>query len=93
MVVAMVQFGDLSRSLWVAGAAMVVTSLEGWLLTPALQGRVARMNEVAVFIGLLFWSWIWGFWGAILAVPMMVVLKAICDHVEDLQPIGELLGD
>ena len=93
MVVAMVQFGDLSQALWVAGAAMVVTSLEGWLLTPLLQGRFARMNEVAVFIGLLFWSWIWGFWGAILAVPMMVVIKAICDHVEDLQPIGELLGD
>ena len=46
-----------------------------------------------IFIGLLFWSWVWGFWGAILAVPMMVVIKAICDHVEDLRPVGELLGD
>lgn len=92
-VVAMVQFRDVSSAAWVATVAMIITSIEGWLLTPALQGRVARMNEVAVFIGLLFWSWIWGFWGAILAVPMMVVVKAICDHVEDLQPIGELLGD
>ncbi len=92
-VVAMVQFRELSDAAWVAGVAMIITSLEGWLLTPALQGRVARMNEVAVFVGLLFWSWVWGFWGAILAVPMMVVMKAICDHVEDLQPIGELLGD
>ena len=92
-VVAMVQFENTAEAAWVAGVAMVITSLEGWLLTPALQGRVARMNEVAVFVGLLFWSWIWGFWGAILAVPMMVVVKAICDHVEDLQPIGELLGD
>jgi len=92
-VVAMVQFRDVASAAWVATVAMIITSIEGWLLTPALQGRVARMNEVAVFIGLLFWSWIWGFWGAILAVPMMVVVKAICDHVEDLQPIGELLGD
>ena len=92
-VVAMVQFRDVSSAVWVASVAMAITSIEGWLLTPALQGRVARMNEVAVFIGLLFWSWVWGFWGAILAVPMMVVVKAICDHVEDLQPIGELLGD
>ena len=92
-VVAMVQFRDVSSAGWVAAVAMIITSIEGWLLTPALQGRVARMNEVAVFVGLLFWSWIWGFWGAILAVPMMVVVKAICDHVEDLQPIGELLGD
>jgi predicted PurR-regulated permease PerM len=92
-VVGMVQFREVSQALWVASVAMIITSLEGWLLTPALQGRVARMNEVAVFIGLLFWSWVWGFWGAILAVPMMVVVKAICDHVEDLQPVGEMLGD
>jgi predicted PurR-regulated permease PerM len=92
-VVGMVQFREMSQAIWVASVAMVITSLEGWLLTPALQGRVARMNEVAVFIGLLFWSWVWGFWGAILAVPMMVVVKAICDHVEDLQPVGEMLGD
>ena len=92
-VVAMVQFRDLSEAAWVATVAMIITSLEGWLLTPALQGRVARMNEVAVFIGLLFWSWVWGLWGAILAVPMMAVIKAVCDHVEDLHPVGELLGD
>lgn len=92
-VVAMVQFGEVGQAAWVATVAMVITSLEGWLLTPALQGRVAQMNEVAVFIGLLFWSWVWGFWGAILAVPMMMAIKAVCDHVEDLQPIGELLGD
>jgi predicted PurR-regulated permease PerM len=92
-IVGMVQFREMSQAIWVASVAMVITSLEGWLLTPALQGRVARMNEVAVFIGLLFWSWVWGFWGAILAVPMMVVVKAICDHVEDLQGVGELLGD
>lgn len=92
-VVAMVQFGKVGTAAWVAFIAMVITSIEGWLLTPALQGRVARMNEVAVFIGLLFWSWVWGFWGAILAVPMMMAIKAVCDHVEDLQGIGELLGD
>lgn len=92
-VVAMVQFRDMPTAAWVATVAMIITSLEGWLLTPALQGRVARMNEVAVFIGLLFWSWVWGFWGAILAVPMMVVMKAICDHIEDLRPVSEMLGD
>lgn len=92
-VIAMVQFQDLRTAAWVATVTMVITSLEGWLLTPLLQGRVARMNEVGIFIGLLFWSWVWGLWGAILAVPMMAVLKAICDHVEDLQPVGELLGD
>jgi predicted PurR-regulated permease PerM len=51
------------------------------------------MNASAVFIGLLFWSWIWDVWGFLLAVPMLMALKAICDRVEDLKPIGELLGD
>ena len=92
-VVAFMQFDDFGRSLSVAGTAMVITSLEGFLLTPALMGRAAQMNPVAIFVGLLFWSWIWGVWGTILAVPMLMMLKAVCDHIEDLQSIGELLGD
>jgi predicted PurR-regulated permease PerM len=51
------------------------------------------MNQVAVFAGLLFWSWVWGIWGMLLAVPMMMVIKVICDHVEALNPVGHLLGD
>jgi len=51
------------------------------------------MNHVTVFAGLLFWGWAWGLWGLLLAVPLMMVIKAVCDGVEDLQPIGRLLGD
>src|SRR5438093_466383 len=54
--------------------------------------RAARMNGVAVFAGLLFWGWIWGAWGMFLAVPMMVVIKAISDRIDELNPVGELLG-
>jgi predicted PurR-regulated permease PerM len=46
-----------------------------------------------VFAGLLFWSWAWGIWGLLLAVPMMMVIKVVCDHVEDLHPIGVILGE
>ena len=92
-VVAFMQFDDIGRSIVVAGAAFVITSLEGFLLTPALMGRAARMNPVAIFVGLLFWGWIWGVWGAVLAVPMLMMIKAVCDHIEDLQPVGELLGE
>jgi predicted PurR-regulated permease PerM len=92
-VVAFMQFDDVGRALVVAGAAFVITSLEGFLLTPALMGRAARMNPVAIFVGLLFWGWIWGVWGAVLAVPMLMMIKAVCDHIEDLQPVGELLGE
>jgi predicted PurR-regulated permease PerM len=92
-VVGFMQFDDLERTLTVAGVALLITTLEGYLLTPALMSRAARMNPVAIFIGLLFWGWIWGVWGAILAVPMLMMIKAVCDHIERLQPVSELLGE
>lgn len=92
-IVAFMQFDDLLMTTYICGSAFVITSLEGFLLTPALMGRAAQMNPVAIFVGLLFWSWLWGVWGTVLAVPMLMMVKAICDHVEDLQPVGELLGE
>jgi predicted PurR-regulated permease PerM len=92
-VVAFLQFGTLSMAIYVSAVSLVITSLEGWLLTPWLTSRTARTNEVAVFVGLIFWSWVWGIWGTLLAVPMLVVVKAFCDRIEDLKPIGELLGE
>lgn len=91
--VAFLQFGTLSMMLMVAAISLTITSLEGWLLMPMLMGRVASMNRVAVFVGLLFWSWAWGVWGMLLAVPMMMCIKVICDHVEDLKPAGRFLGE
>ena len=87
------QFDDLVKSAYVCGVAFAITSLEGFLLTPALMGRAAQMNPAAIFVGLLFWTWIWGVWGTVLAVPMLMIAKAVCDRVEDLQPLGELLGE
>jgi predicted PurR-regulated permease PerM len=92
-VVAFLQFGELRPILLAAGTTFAITTLEGVLLTPLLTSRAARMNAVAVFVGLLFWGWVWGVWGTLLAVPMLMIVKAVCDRVEDLQPIGELLGD
>jgi predicted PurR-regulated permease PerM len=92
-VVAFMQFDSVPKTVTICAAAFVITSLEGFLLTPALMSRAARINSAAIFTGLLFWSWIWGIWGTILAVPMLMMIKAVCDHIEDLQPIGELLGE
>jgi predicted PurR-regulated permease PerM len=87
------QFGSFPPTLAVAGASLAITTFEGLLVTPLLMGRVASMNPVAVFVGLLFWSWIWGIWGLLLAVPMTLVIKVICEHVEPLQPVAHLLGE
>ena len=92
-IVAYLQYGTVSMTAAVAGVSLLITTVEGMLLTPLLIGRASSMNQVAVFAGLLFWSWIWGVWGILLAVPMMMVIKVICDHVEPLQPVGHLLGD
>jgi predicted PurR-regulated permease PerM len=92
-VIAFLQFGNLRMAIAVGGAALLITSLEGFLLTPWLTSRAARMNAVAIFVGLLFWGWVWNVWGMLLAVPMLMVMKAVCDHVEDFKGIGELLGD
>ncbi len=91
--VGFLQFGTIGMTIAVAGVSLLITTLEGSLLTPMLMGRAAAMNQVAVFVGLLFWSWAWGVWGMLLAVPMMMVIKVICDNVEPLQPVGHLLGE
>jgi predicted PurR-regulated permease PerM len=91
--VALVQFGTLTQAAMVAGVAVLITSLEGFLLTPYLQGKAAQMNSVAVFVGILFWSWMWGPIGLLLAVPLTTVVKVVSDHVEPLQPVGRLLGE
>ena len=92
-VVGFLQFGTMSMALGVAGMAMLITTIEGYWLTPGLMRRVAQMNRIAIFAGILFWSWMWGISGMLLAIPMMVVMKAVCDRVEDLQPIGNMLGE
>ena len=91
--VAYLQFGTVEMAMYVAAIAMVITTLEGWLLTPTLMGKAASINPAAIFIGIIFWSWVWGVWGLILAVPMLMIVKAVCDRIEELQPIGELLGE
>jgi predicted PurR-regulated permease PerM len=88
--VGMAQGGGTTQAMQMAGAALVITSLEGWLLAPPLMGKAERMNALAVFLGLLLWIWLWGEWGTLLAVPMLVIVKADADHVERLRPVGRL---
>ncbi len=91
--VALLQFGTLEMAALVGGVSLLITSLEGYLLTPWLTGRASRMNAVAVFISVLVWGWLWGVWGLLLGVPIVMMVKAVCDRVEDFKPVGELLGE
>lgn len=91
-VVTFLQFGTIGMALVVSGIALLITSIEGFLLTPWLTSRASQMNAVVIFSGVLFWGWLWGMWGLLLGIPILMAVKAICDHVEDLKPVGELLG-
>jgi len=90
--IAFVQFGSLNMAALVGGTALVIQTLEGNLLTPWLTSRTSRMNAVSVFVGVLAFGWLWGLWGLLLAVPILTSVKAVCDRIDDLKPIGELLG-
>ena len=72
---------------------LVLNFFEGYLVTPRLLGRRLALNPVVVFTGVLFWGWIWGVIGALLAVPILAAVKIVCDHIQGLAPIGELLGE
>jgi predicted PurR-regulated permease PerM len=92
-IVALLQFGNLTMAAAASGLALLITALEGWLLDPPLMGKAERLNPVAILIGLIFWTAVWGGWGALLAVPLLSVTKTICDRVEGFKPLGELLGE
>ena len=88
-----VQFGSVEMGLLVGGASLAVHTVVGYILTPWLTSRASRMNPVAVFVGVLAWGWLWGVWGLFLGVPILMAIKAVCDRVDDLKAVGELLGD
>ena len=69
-----------------------VHALESNFITPMVLGRRLTLNPVVIFISLIFWTWLWGIPGALLAVPLLMTLKIICDHFEPLAPIGEFLS-
>ncbi len=86
------QFGTLQSAMLAGGVPLLAAGILGVGLQTWLMGRAARMNAPAVFIALLFWGMIWGGWGLLLAVPVMVAIKTVCDNVVRLKPIGAILG-
>jgi predicted PurR-regulated permease PerM len=90
---AFMQFESFAMALLVAGASLAIATLVGTFVTTWMVGRIAHMNSAAVFISLLFWGWLWGVWGLLLSIPIIVIAKVVSQHVEQLHPMAELLGD
>jgi predicted PurR-regulated permease PerM len=90
---AFMQFESFAMALLVAGASLAIAILVGTFVTTWMVGRIAHMNPAAVFISLLFWGWLWGIWGMLLSIPIIVIIKVVSQHIEQLHPTAELLGD
>jgi len=90
--VAFVSIEPMARALMAPLLYFIINALEGNLVTPMVLGRRLQLNPVAIFISLTFWYWIWGFAGALLATPLLVMLKVVCDNVVTLRALGEFIG-
>lgn len=90
--VALVTFPDLGQALLVPAVFIALATVEGQLVTPAVLGRRLELNPVVVFVAMVLWGWIWGVTGVLLAVPITVSAKIVCDHVTALRHVGEFLG-
>lgn len=90
-VAAFLQFHSFSMAALAVALAGAVAFIEAYAISPWLMSRTAEMNPAAVFVGLLFWGWLWGLPGLFLAMPILIVVKSVSDHVEALQPVATLL--
>lgn len=85
-------FDATGQALLVPATFVAINIVQGNFLAPLLHGDRLLLNPVAIFVGLAFWWWIWGIPGAFIAVPLLAVMKIVCDHVAPLAAFGEFLG-
>ena len=88
----LLQFGSLPLALAIAATTVFISGSVGMLFGTWLQGRFAQVNEAVLFIVLLFFGWLWGAAGLLLGAPLLAVAKVVCDRIESLKPVGEMLG-
>jgi predicted PurR-regulated permease PerM len=90
---AFLQFESLRMVLLVTGASLGIATLVGTVIATWMTGRIAKMNPAAVFVSLLFWGWLWGMWGLLLGVPVVVMIKVVAERVEGMEVLAELLAE
>jgi predicted PurR-regulated permease PerM len=90
--IALVKWKTIGSFVLIAGGLTAIHVLALNFVAPQLVGRRVRLNAVAITISLLFWGWVWGGMGLLLAIPITATLRVICDHTESWRPIGRWLS-
>ncbi len=90
--VAVVSFDHLGHAALAPAIYLAMTSIEGQFITPVVLGRKLELNTVSVFVTVVFWGWLWGIAGGLMAVPFLVCVKVICDNVPSFATLGSFLG-
>ena len=91
-IIAFLTFDSIARVLLAPAIYIAIETIQGQIVTPTVLGLRFTLNPVVIFIWLIFWGWMWGIVGTMLAFPMLTIFKILCDHIEPLSPIGEFLG-
>src|SRR5699024_10739251 len=92
-VVALITFDWYGWSLIIAASYLLLSTIEGQLITPYFVGRSLRINTVVVFLAITFWAWLWSAVGMIVALPLLVAIRTICEHIEGLDHISAFLSE
>lgn len=90
--VGLLSFDSLAQAFLVPGTFVGLTILEGQFVTPMVLGRRLALSPVAIFIAMILWGWLWGVTGALIAVPLLVSFKIVCEKLEPLNPVAEFLA-
>jgi predicted PurR-regulated permease PerM len=86
-------FPDWPRAMLVPLVFALLDTVKGYVVAPILTGRHLTLNAPVLFVGLLFWWWVWGIAGALLAVPILSIVKIVCERIEGWRPLADFLGD
>ncbi len=90
--VGLLQFESAWRAVWMLVVLLAVDAVVGMIIEPRLMGRKLGLSPLAILVSLFLLGWLWGIPGMILAVPMMVILKIVCDNIPSLGFFHALLS-
>jgi predicted PurR-regulated permease PerM len=92
VVVSLLQFESFGLTLILTAVLVVIHNIIGNFIEPKMMGSNLHLSPLAVLLSLIFWGWLWGVWGAVLAIPVISLIKIVCENIKPLRPIAILIS-